>query len=50
MYPAYYVICENGYEIEGTKFYTGQIDWKPKGCRPIINKDWKKATDDEVDE
>lgn len=50
MYPAYYIICVNPYEYEGKEFYFGYIEWKPKGCRPIINPAWRKATDEEVDD
>ena len=49
MNKAYYIICVNGYEIDGIEFFTGQIEWKPKECRPIINSDWRKATTKEVD-
>lgn len=50
MHPAYYVICEYSYEIDGRHFPKGYIHWKPKEQRPIINKAWRRATDSEIDE
>lgn len=50
MHPAYYIICTEDYEIDGTVFKTGQIDWKPKECRPIQNPAWRKMTDKEVND
>lgn len=49
MYKAYYVICVTSYEIEGTIFNKGDIEWKPKECRPIVNDDWRRAKKEEVD-
>ena len=48
MNKGYYIICVKGYEIDGVVFKTGQIEWKPKECRPIHNPDWRVATKEEI--
>lgn len=48
MYPAYYVICTIDYEIDGTEFKKGTIEWKPKECRPFVNGYWRRATESEL--
>ncbi len=50
MIKGYYVICVQGYEIDGIVFETGQICWHPMGARPIQNNDWRRAKDSEIDE
>ena len=52
MWKAYYIICVQAYIYEDTKteYKTGDIQWKPKECRPIQNPAWRRATDTEVDE
>lgn len=49
MYPAYYIICVCSYEVDGAEVYKGMIKWKPKECRPILNKKWRRATDEEIE-
>ena len=44
----YWVICLQGYEIDGIDIKKGQMDYYTSS-RPIINPDWRKATDTEVE-
>ena len=50
MNEAYYIICVNAYEFEGKHFSVNQIEYKSKGCRAIVNSDWRKATQQEVND
>ena len=44
----YWVICTKSYEIDGIEIPKGRMDYYTS-TRPIVNSNWRKATQDEVD-
>jgi hypothetical protein len=44
----YWVICVNSYEIDGKEFSKGTMKFH-ESIRPIINNNWRRATEDEIE-
>jgi hypothetical protein len=44
----YWVICTRSYEIDGNEIPKGRMDYYTS-TRPIMNKDWRRATVEEVE-
>jgi hypothetical protein len=45
----YWMINQNTYTIDGIEVKQGRMEKIKKGSRPIINPDWRKATNEEVE-
>lgn len=45
-YP--WMINQNTYSVDGIEIPKGRMHKMQKGQRPIINTDWRKATEEEV--
>ncbi|GEM_PF-5472901 len=44
----YWIICTKSYEIDGTEIPKGRMSYHTS-TRPVVNSDWRKATQEEVD-
>lgn len=44
----YWMINTRSYSVDGIEVPKGRMIRKKKGERPIINEDWRPATEDEV--
>jgi len=44
----YWIINQNTYSVDGREMSKGRMDKIYKGQRAIINKDWRKATEEEI--
>ena len=45
-YP--WMINQNTYSVDGIEVKKGEMHKMQKGQRPIVNTDWRKATEEEV--
>ena len=45
-YP--WMINQNTYYVDGKEVLKGEMHQMQKGQRPILNNDWRKATEEEV--
>lgn len=45
-YP--WMINQNTYSVDGKEVLKGEMHKMQKGQRPILNNDWRKATEEEV--
>ncbi len=44
----YWMINQYTYTVDGIEVPKGRMQKIKKGSRPIVNPDWRKATDEEV--
>lgn len=44
----YWIILTNSYEIDGKWFNKGLMEYHTSK-RPVMNKDWRRATQEEID-
>jgi len=47
-FKGYWVICQYSYEVDGIEIPKGRMDFH-ESIRPIQNKCWRRATQEEID-